>query len=32
MAPRRSKQELTNVHYAAPDIATYEVSVHALEV
>src|SRR5580693_2346920 len=32
MPPRRSKQELTNVHDAASNIPSYEVSVHALKV
>ena len=32
MPPCRSKQKLTNVHSPASDIASYEVSVHALKI
>src|ERR1700728_2300125 len=32
VAPCRAKQKLTNVHRSASDIASYEVSVHALKV
>ena len=32
MSPCRSKQKLTNVHGPASDIASYQVSVHALEI
>lgn len=32
MAPRRAKQNLTNVHDAASNIASDEVSIHALEI
>lgn len=32
MSPCRSKQQLTNVHSPASDIASYEVRVHALKI
>ena len=32
MSPCRSKQKLTNVHGSAPDIPSYEVSVHAFKI